>query len=367
MAAIERGQANTIDKINWFTTLNNVPTDFNSVQFQIWDISGGLPGDVIFPVPGDPLSWEDVSSGSGHFGVGSYYAYDNTLGDGWTPGLAEPIGTHRIKWRWKVTSGDAYRAGGEDFEVLSVGAGPGPDTYIEVQDVRDAGLTDIVTYPDALVLSHIEIWQAFLDRACRQWFLPREMILEIDGNDGDTLYFGVPIISVEYIKLNGSADYLDETLYKVYSTTTIPDARRNPRIALVGPDAYRDIFVAPLVHGPLKFTRGRQNQEIKGVFGFVESDGTPPKLIKRALLKLVLEKLQNPVYEENPTPSPPPILGAVLEEKTDDHSLKYAAPVTPEKRNFGLSGITSDPEILDIIKLYRAPIGVAVPAQWSYY
>jgi hypothetical protein len=367
MSAIEREQENTIDKINWFTTLNNVPTDFHAVEFQIWDISGGLPGTVIFPTPGDSGDWEDVTSGAGHFGVGSYYAYDNTLVQGWTPSATEPIGTHRIKWRWKVTSGSAYQSSAEDFEVLSVGAGPGPTTYIEVQDVRDEGLLE-ADYPDARVLTYIEVWQALIERACRQWFLAKQMILEVDGNESDTLFFGVPIIDIEYVKLNGSSEELHTSLYRVYNSQQYPDDRRNPKICLIGPDAYQDIYVAPIVPGEFKFKKGRKNQEIKGTFGFVEEDGvSPPAPIKRALLKLVIEKLANPPYGPADG-SLPPTLGALLEEKTDDHSRKYAHPGGElSRRRPGLTGITNDQEILDILKLYRAPLGIAAPKHWSIY
>jgi hypothetical protein len=112
--------------------------------------------------------------------------------------------------------------------------------------------------------------------------------------------------------------------------------------------------------------KGRQNQEIKGTFGYVEEDGSTPKLIKRALTLLVIEKLTRPAYSGSAGPSvPPPILGTVIEEETDGHRLKYSQEAQAT-RNFGLSGITNDPEILDIVKLYRAPIGIAAPAHWSY-
>jgi len=36
------------------------------------------------------------------------------------------------------------------------------------------------------------------------------------------------------------------------------------------------------------------------------------------------------------------------------------------ERKFGLSGITDDPEILDIVKLYRSPLALGSPSAWSY-
>jgi hypothetical protein len=363
MPALARGQENTPSIINWFTTVNGVLTDMFAVEFQIWDITGGLPGDVIFPTPGDAGVWEDVTSNAGHYSVGHYYAYDSGNAQGWTPGIAEPVGTHRVKWRWKATAGSPYQSDAEDFEVLVQSAGSSVDTYISVDDVRDEGLL-VADYPDDKVLAYISIWQAFLERACRQWFNARSLILEVDGNESDTLFFGVPIIAVEYVKINNSGEQLDSTLYRVYNRNGALDDRHNPKICLVGPDAYEDIFVAPVTWGRLRFQKGRQNQEIKGIFGYVEADGSTPALIKHALLKLVIEKLTEPLYDAVAGSSGAPILGSILEEETDDHRIKYSGAPTADRRA-GLSGITDDPEILDIVKLYRAPIGIAAPSHWS--
>jgi len=240
-------------------------------------------------------------------------------------------------------------------------------TYITVADIRALGIL-VEDYSDSQVLAAIETWQAFLERACRQWFVPKVKVILADGNDSDTLFFGVPIISIDYLKLNHDPVELNSDYYRVYSNQDgWPDDRRNPQIKLIRTEEFRDIFTAPVTTGELRFRRGQQNQEIKGTFGFVESDGSVPKLIQRALSKLVVEKLTRPIYSTGGA-SPPPILGMILREFTDGHSIHYgAAGGGYEKRRPGLSGITEDPEILDIIKLYRAPLGIASPAGWSYY
>jgi hypothetical protein len=95
--------------------------------------------------------------------------------------------------------------------------------------------------------------------------------------------------------------------------------------------------------------------------------GGVPRAITRALIKLVVEKLTNPIYGDGTVTPAPSALGAILQEKTDGHSIKYSpAGGGFSERRPGLSGITSDPEILDIITLYRAPLGVASPAAWSH-
>jgi len=360
MPALSRGQENTSSIINWFITVNGVLTDATSVGFRIFDITGGLPGTQIFPTSPD---YEEVVGSSGHFGVGSYFAYDTGNTQGWTPELTASVGTHRIEWRWKISANAPYQSGFEDFEVLVQSGGSSSDTYINIADIRNEGVPEEVDGgpSDEKVLAYIETWQAFIERATRQWFVPRASILSVDGNESNLLQFSVPIISIDYVKLNNGSDELDTDLYKVYNGVSHPDDRKNPRIKLVSASE-RDIFCKPF--GELMFRKGEQNQEIKGTFGYVEDDGMPPRLIQRALTKLVIEKLMNPVYAATPSslPTPPPLVGALLEEWTDGHKKKWGqAGGTLKARAPGLSGITSDQEILDILRLYKGPIGVGAP------
>lgn len=370
MPALARGQENTTGIINWFLTVNGILTDADTVEYRIFDITGGLPGTQIFPLPAP--NFEDVSGANpGHFSTGSYYAYDiGPPSVGWTPELTAAIGTHRIEWRWKISPSAPFQSGQEDFEILVQSAGSSADLYCSIQDIRDAGLTDTVAFPDADVLASIELWQQFLERACRQWFVPKSLILTPDGTDSDTLHFGVPIISIDFIKINDQVDELDADRFKVYSALRYPDDRHNPRIKLVN-DFDLDIFTAPIIGRRLLFRKGRQNQEIKGTFGYIEEDGNTPKLIVRALCKIVIQKLTNPLYVPVGTvgPAPPPALtGNLIEEWTDGHKRKYgAAGGAVKPRKPGLVGITDDQEVLDIIRLYRAPLGVASPANPSHH
>jgi len=278
MPRIRREEENTTDNINWFIKVGGVLTDMYLVEFQIFNIEGGLPGVQVFPASG----WEDVTAAPGKFDTGSYYAYDNTNAQGWTPESDADLGTHRIYWRWKQFSGSSYQTGAEDFELLAKSVGAPAVTYITLDDVRALGLPD-PPFTDADILDAIITWQLVLERACRQWFYERELTLLLDGNDRDTLHLPVPIVSVEHLKLNGSSDALSTELYKVYNGRLLPDDRRNPRIKLVHSSYLSDIYLAPSMHGELIFQKGRQNQEIKGSWGYLEQDGATPAPIKRAL------------------------------------------------------------------------------------
>lgn len=237
------------------------------------------------------------------------------------------------------------------------------DPYVTVQEIRDEGVPTVAAGgpSDAKVLEHINTWQAFIERATRQWFVARAAVMSINGNESNLLQFPVPIVSITYIKLNNSTEELDTSLYKVHNSYSSPDDRWNPRIELATSDD-RDIFSRP--YGRLMFRKGEQNQEISGSFGFVESDGSPPLLIKRALLKLTIEKLMTPIYSATiPSfPIPPPPSGPLLSEKTDGHARTYAQAGGPVAwRRPGLVGVTADREILDIIKLHKAPIALGSP------
>lgn len=252
-----------------------------------------------------------------------------------------------------------------DDGTLQITVDNTPFLYITVADIRALGITQVM-FPDSAVLAAIKTWQQFIERATRQWFYPLELEMWVDGTDSDAIHFGVPVISISELRLNGDTAPLNPNYYRVYNSLISPADRQNPRVKLI--DSFtgnRDIYTAPIKDGKLQFRFGRKNQYIKGVFGYIEPDGSVPWLIKRALTLLVVEKLTKPVFIDpaNPPPLPPPLFsGVVIEEWTDGHKIKYAqsgGELNP--RAPGLAGITDNPEVLGILKLYRAPIGVATP------
>lgn len=242
--------------------------------------------------------------------------------------------------------------------------------YATISDVRGAGLTDEVMFPDDAITASLLLWTSFIDRATRQFFEPREATVDLDGTDSDTLHFNIPIIEVEALYYNSAFSVpLDPISYRAYTRREEPcDDRKNPRIKLIGPDSDPDIFNRPLASGSLRFRKGRQNQRVVGTFGYTEADGSTPPLITRALVKLVVEKLTNPIYADPTNPIPPVTpTGALIEEETDDHRKKWAqAGGATRARAPGLTGVTNDREILDILLMYKGPMVIATPANWTY-
>lgn len=367
-AALARGEENTTTKLNWFITVNGVLTDAFEVGFAVFDKTGGAPGTQIFPA--GVGTFEPVETGPGHFGTGQYYAYDNGNAQGWTPSLGEPLGTHCIKWRWKLTAASAFQQGEEEFEVIVESAGSPDETYCTVAELRALGVPDETATPpgptDAQLLEKIKLAQQLFERATRNWFVPRTLQFKFDGTDSDTIHFGIPIIDVEWLKLNRDPTNLDPGNYAVYNARSYPDDRRNPRLKLIRTEEIRDIYTAPLTFGQLKFRKGRQNQEIRGTFGFVEDDMSTPLPVKEAVCRMTIERLSQPAFGTSII-SPPSVSGggSIVEEWTDGHKLKYAV-ATPIARKSGLQGFTTDPFAQDVIRAFRAPLGIATPAHWSY-
>lgn len=273
------------------------------------------------------------------------------------------IGTWEIRWFTRYLSSSPEQFFAEEFEVLSSASVSAGDMYISVADVRAAGLT-VDPPDDATIFASILLWQQVLERVTRQWFRPISIELYLDGTDSDTLHLPVPIISVAELRLNDDDTALEARRYRVYSGALLPDDRKNPRIKLVDNFGYeRDIYTASDRTRRSRFHMGRQNQYIRGVFGYVEADGSTPALIKRATLKLVLKDVQTPLAGSLSGLTPPPITSSIVrEEVTDGHSIKYQlAGGDLKPRAVGLSGLINDPEVQMIVKLYKAPIGMATP------
>lgn len=244
--------------------------------------------------------------------------------------------------------------------------------YIDVAAVRAYGLND-PPYSDAMITAAIQLAQRYVERATRQWFWSKPCVFVLDGVDADTLFFPIPIISVDELRINNMDDPLDPYYYKVYNGIDGgADDRSNPRISLIDVrSGETDIYTAPMIDGKLMFWKGRQNQYVAGNFGYVEADGSVPPEIQRAVLLLAIQFLTNPPYIDPanpPGPPPPPTLGPILEEGTDGHYIKYAQAGgnTRAKAPSAWAGITSNPEVLTIFKMFRAPIFLGAPATPRY-
>jgi len=356
MASICAGQANSPEMLDLYVADAGRRVDPAEAAIQVWDLTGASPVQV-FPAGG---GWAELVGGPGHDAEGHLWAYDAGAGAGWTPDPDGSIGRHSIAWRWKLAGDYSYRTAVEHFDVLTAGLSQF-DSPALLADVRDAGI-DEAAASDVAVIESIRTWESVVNRMCRQWFLPRRLTFRLDGSGNDVLFLPVPIVVVDSLKVNDDIAALAPSLYVIYAGTGgVQDHRRNPKLALKCDPG--DIYTS--WHGRRgEFLSGRQNQELSGVFGFVDGDNWAPPAVRRALVKLVIEKLRAAAPSGSVMPVPP-VLGSVKSETTDGHRIDYGtAGSDVGSRRSGFTGVTQDPEIIDVLMMHRGPKAIAAPADW---
>jgi hypothetical protein len=212
--------------------------------------------------------------------------------------------------------------------------------YTNLCEVRDAGISEDIA-ADFKINMLIDLWCKFIDKYCDRWFESRALDIKTDGNDSKYLHLNIPIITLSSLYINESISPASNTDYIVYNNRNqFRDDRNNPKI----------------VYNNGIFKAGSQNQRLVGTFGYVEEDGATPKAIRYAALKLVIEKIMNPIILtpefESLTVSLNTQSGTITEEITDEHSQKYKT-IQVKPRMQGISGVIKDFEVLDILNTYR--------------
>jgi hypothetical protein len=233
-------------------------------------------------------------------------------------------------------------------------------SYSDISSMRAQGLSSSL-YADGAVTTALALATQYIDRATRQWFESRTLTALLDGNDSDRLFLPVPVISVSGLWINNrfeTQEALPTTDYAVYNGRGLPDDRKNPKIGLIS--QRRSIYQVPaLQDGRRIFMKGHKNQKITGAFGYTESDGTTPLLIKRACEKMALRFVAQ-LAADGQAQDGSGSSGAVIGEMTDGHMIQYAMPAS-----IGIPGatfgISKDAEVEQILQAYRAPVAIAVP------
>lgn len=233
--------------------------------------------------------------------------------------------------------------------------------YASVEDVRTEGLSDTTAYSDEAVQAALNLWAQYIERATGQFFDVRSLTLLLDGDDTDTIFLPFPIVTITALYMNGRFNDppTDPSRYVVYNRQFPQDDRRNPRVKLVTGNLDFYQMAAWGIRGR-GFLKGQLNQKLVGTFGFVEADNTTPALIKRALLKLVMRNIDQQATGGVPMPSGQKAV--IASETTDGHSVMYQLPRRPDPR----MAITGDSEVDQILRMYRAPLKLAVTGT-AYY
>jgi hypothetical protein len=307
MPALARGQASgpANPVLDLFTQVNGVLVDVLSLEFQVFDVSTAQKRSRPLQVyPAEPGTRAVVDAAhlvpaGDKLSTGRFVAR-------WTPPVDEAIGTHEIRWFFRLTPTSPEQSFREEFEVLVEVAGFSGMGYALVSDLRDEGVT-VADASDARLERVIALASRYIERITARFFEPRAQTLALDGSGGRTLALGHPIIGVESVSIDTSpysrGDLpIDPSVLRVYNRhltqgLLLPDDRDNPKIEFLhGSDMLGVRFEAPQISlSSFVWPAGTQNITVRGVFGYTEPDGSPtgrtPELIRHVTKLLVTREL----------------------------------------------------------------------------
>ena len=329
--------------------------DPSEIKFRIIRVSDTSQ---IFPASG----WEDITAEG--YDTGYFFAYDVSASDGWQVGAVEAAGRCYIEWNWTVSSGDSaqsckryfYIEESADFE------GVGWMSYISPTQVRNEGV-DVDDLSNARLEQLLLDAQDYIESKTQNVFRPVWQDFRINGPHGTQLLIPLPIIGLSAVHANGSDSELTHSNVRVNHARIDqldrfqprPDPRRNPWVRFRGTESGSGNFSWPDSYDTTIFHRGANNQRIIGAMGFVERDGSVPRGITEAMLRLIIANSE--LLEAGDEPA----AGPVVSRTTDRNSITYAASGIESSLTW--SGATSK-RVEEILVTYRRPIamGTTTPA-----
>lgn len=353
------GEANNVD-ILAFRAVNRAGQLYSpsSVEYVIYSKASGIETQV-YPSSGR----EDVTAqerGVQANGIGIFEARDVALDIGLKPGVswAASVGLHTIRWFYLDEDG-APCTWDQEFYVSASGLGVGRWSYLSPNELRAEGLSSTVV-PDDWMLDLLNRAQDYVDATCRQCFRPVLDRFKMDGHGSSRLLFSQPIIGIEWIRPNYTTQALDRASFQAFVTPTLrasishpsKDHRRNPKVELLSqPSIYQGGSIG--LHGV--FVDEPASQEVAGVFGFLESNGTTPKLIREAMLRIVMGTAQRITRGQTNAHSSGG--GPLKRLRVDKHEQEWDTGNSAIARHSALA-ITA--EVEEIFQMYRAPINIAM-------
>lgn len=321
-------------------------------------------GTQVFPGSG----FEDVLS-TGKLSTGRYIAYDTGAGAAWTVPAAATTGIWTIEWEYRVESGDPVKVFSEQFEVVASKStttkgfdGSAYRTYIAPCQVRAEGATSTFLN-DARLEGLILSAQALTEEMTQNVFRPIRRTIRMNGENLSRMFMGVAIIGVESVQLRSLEPMDTANLVVAFERVDDnhlfrprPDHRRNPQISFQGDT---NIFSGSVFGTVPRFGVGRLNYKITGVFGFLESDGTVPKLIQEAMVRLVIASATLLAEPDMPG-STSAATGPLKKVRAGQHEIEWSssnsAAMTLQ------SALARSRIVEEIFGQYRSPQMIAAPA-----
>lgn len=174
---------------------------------------------------------------------------------------------------------------------------------VTLQEVRDEGYTN-PPFTDARVNVAIERVTQYIEKLTNNFFDVRTLTLNLDGNGAAFLPLP-PVVSITSVTIDG--ELIDADEYEVYNRhlfglTQLPNDQSNPKVQFKRERQYwrrRRPVTADYLR---KFTKGYQNVEVVGKFGFrdynssepdpANPEGSVPSSVKVAALLLIRRFLE---------------------------------------------------------------------------
>jgi hypothetical protein len=303
--ALARGQSSSCASpaLDLFTQVNGVLIDVGALEFQVFDVSD--PGKQQNPVQVFP----ETEGARAPVNIGALCPAGDKRSTGhfvarWTPPVDEAIGTHEVRWFFRLTPTSPEQTFREEFEVLVEVAGFSGTGYAFVSDLREEGIT-AADISDARLQRLIAQASRYIERITGRFFEPRVQTLTIDGSGGRALPLGHPIIALDGVFIDSSpfspGDLgVDPSVFRVYNRhltqgLLLPDDRDDPKLEFFHGSDLGGVRFEPagaLGRASLVWPRGQQNVTVRGVFGYTEPDGSPtgstPTLIRQVTKLLVM-------------------------------------------------------------------------------
>lgn len=325
--------------------------DAGSLTWTIVDVSTDakelVPVTVTGPVTVN-LTTHRIKNQTGHFAA---------VASPLVPADAE-VGAYEIRWSWTVDG--AAQSYAQRFDVLEGvprGLGGG---YALVSDFRrDEVCEDGASTIKLLRLIASE--SAFIEQVTRRFFEPRLLSFKADGQGGDTLLLGQPIIALSSVKVRDEpiAIDFDADELRVYNRhlggMLDPDDRAAPRVTIPNlrlpvefGGTWSGIHVFPSSFRA-SFPSSALNVSVEGLFGYTDPDGThlgkTPDKIREVTRLLVRRQLPSLADTEGQFEAQEG--HRVKRIKTRDQEIEYNTEATA-----GVLTITGDASIDRILSLY---------------
>jgi len=224
--------------------------------------------------------------------------------------------------------------------------------YVTVAEARAAGYTTAMISDEDLA-NVISMAEDYIESQTYLWFnLHAGEIVILDGDDSPVLSLPAPAIAIESVTVSqipGESIIIAPSQYINYNRRNdITGDFWDPRLEMLQGVATRMSVIAPTKgydsRSQAIWPWGRHNISILGTFGFVETDGSTPLIIKRAVLllinQLIVSVLQTPTERIR-------LLGLLESESIGNYSYRINTG-----KVITASMFTNDPLVDEILDNY---------------